>query len=99
MSYDIGVGAQMNRNMTSNVSKMWDRAMPELNLRDMGGKTGAECLPHLEAGMLDMAQNRSRYEAMQPENGWGSYGGALSVLVEMACACRAEPNAIVYVSC
>jgi hypothetical protein len=98
MSYDITVGA-MSRNMTSNVSKMWDRAMPGLNLRDMNGRTGAECLPHLEAGMLDMARNRDRYERMVPDNGWGSYGGALSVLVEMAAECRANPNTIVSVHC
>jgi hypothetical protein len=98
MSYDINVGT-MSRNMTSNVSRMWDRAMPNLNLRDMSGLNAKECLPHLEAGMLVMAQNRLSYEDMAPENGWGSYGGALSVLVEMAAACRENPETIVSVHC
>jgi hypothetical protein len=98
MSYDISIG-QMNRNMTSNVSRMWDRAMPDLNLRDMNGETGAVCLPHLEAGMLDMARNRHAYEDMLPNSDWGSYGGALSVLVEMAAECRANPHAVVSVHC
>jgi hypothetical protein len=98
MSYDISIGA-MNRNYTSSVSKMWDRAMPGLNLRDMHGKTGAECLPHLEAGMIHMAKNRPTYLEMNPENGWGDYGGALSVLVEMAAECRANPTETVQVWC
>lgn len=96
MSYDIAVGS-MSRNMTSNVVRMWDRALPQLNMRDMHGKLAAECLPHLEAGALDMARNRFRYEELAPPNGWGSYGGALAVLVEMAAACREAPADIVSI--
>lgn len=96
MSYDITIG-NMDRNITSNVAPMWDAAMPELNLRDMDGKTGAECLPHLQAGMLDMAQSRHKYLEMEPENGWGDFGGALSVLVEMAHECEQNPFSVVSV--
>lgn len=98
MSYDISIGP-MDRNMTSNVSRLWDRAMPDLNLRDMNGKTGAACYPHLRDGAEDMARNRHSYEDMMPDTTWGSYGGALAVLVEMAAACRDHPDQIVSVHC
>ena len=101
MSYDISITSKrkchMDRNMTSNVVAMWDEAMPDLNLRDMHDKTSAVCLPHLEAGMLDMAKNRQNYEDMEPDNGWGSYGGALAILVEMAGACRAHPDGVICI--
>jgi hypothetical protein len=98
MSYDIGIG-NMSRNVTSNISPMWDRAMPDLNLRDMHGKTGRECLPHLEEGMMRMATDRQTYEKMNPANGWGDAYGALSILAQMSLECRANPDAKVSVYC
>ena len=88
----------MNRNMTSNVSPMWDKAMPELNLRDMHQMKASDCLPHLDQGVLDMAQNKHQYDHLEPDNGWGSFGGALAVLVEMAHACRTSPDDVVWIS-
>ena len=98
MSYDITVG-KMDRNYTSNVSKMWDQAMPGLNLRDMNGKTAAECLPHLTEGVRHMANNFHSYREMEPSNGWGNAGGALSVLTQMMFECQENPNDIVHVYC
>lgn len=99
MSYDIYVAGKMSRNMTSNVAPMWDKAMLGMNLRDMDGKTGTECLPHLKAGLRHMAQHRHEYEELNPENGWGSFGSALAVLVELYFALIDDPAVTVHVTC
>lgn len=96
MSYDISVG-NMNRNMTSNCNKMWDKAMPTLNLRDMDGLKAFVCIPYLKAGVEDMFRNRQDYLPLEPDNGWGDYGAALSMLGEMLLECEANPNDTVRV--
>lgn len=96
MSYDVCVG-DMAENMTSNVSRMWDRAMPDLNLRDMDGKKAKDCLPHLRDGVRHMAEHRHSYTPLEPQNGWGSYGGALGFLTQMMFACEDHPEDTVRV--
>ena len=98
MSYNVSVG-NFSGNMTSNVNSMWDRAMPELNLRDMNGRPAAECLPHLEAGISYMAANRHSLEEDNPDNGWGSFGGALSFLIQIADGCKSDMSDTVHVHC
>lgn len=97
MSYDIGIG-EMSTNMTSNLSPMWDKAMPDLNLRDMHGLRAEVCIPHLAEGVENMAKNRHDYLPLEPENGWGDFGGALATLVEMLIECAANPEKEVYVT-
>ena len=92
MSYDISIGT-FETNYTSNVVQMWDIAMPELNLRDMHGKTGRECLPHLLAGVTSL----NDYPAMAPENGWGNRIGARLTLSNLVVACREFPNHLVRI--
>ena len=91
MSYDISIG-KLDLNYTSNVASMWNDAMPELRLRDMHGKTGKECLPHLLAGVVYMMRWPSR-----PDNGWGDRHGAMEVLAQLAEACAKHPRAKMHV--
>lgn len=98
MSYDIQIG-NLNQNYTSNVSSMWDKAMPSLNLRDMHGLTGKECVQQLAEGVEHMARNRHQYLPLEPENGWGDYGGALALLVVMLIECETNPDDMVLVFC
>lgn len=96
MSYDVSIG-KFDRNMTSNCAKQWDLAMPHLNLRDMNGKIGAECFPHLLAGVKHMADNGELYRALDPANNWGDYGSALSFLVQIMFACQENPEKVMRV--
>ena len=93
MSYDISIGPDLDLNYTSNVSPMWDQAMSELHLRDMHGRTGKECLPHLLAGVIYMMRWTSRLDGMAPDNGWGDRQGAMEVLAVLAEACAKHPRA------
>ena len=97
MSYDISIGT-FETNYTSNVVQMWDIAMPDLNLRDMHGKTGRECLPHLLAGVTSLNDYPAIYDTMAPENGRGNRIGARITLSNLAVACREFPNHIVEIS-
>ena len=97
MSYDISIG-DLSLNYTSNVVSMWDRAMPTCNLRDMRGLTGKDCLPHLLDGIDHMGRYYDIHKRMEPRNGWGSYEGALAVLVRRSTACEDYPNDLVMVS-
>jgi hypothetical protein len=96
MSYDISIG-KLNLNYTSNVVPMWDKVMPLLNMRDMNGKKGSECRLHLKEGILRMAKYRSDFELLEPANGWGSFGGALAILVLLEEESRLCPDEIMSV--
>jgi len=97
MSYDISIG-KLDINYTGNVAAMWDEAMPMLNLRDMHGKIGIVCLPHLLQGIQNMLEYPDKYREMNPENEWGDYEGATLVLVKLAVHCELHPYREVFVS-
>lgn len=84
-------------NYTSNVAAMWRDAIPPDGLLGFDGKKAGDCLPILEAALLKMAQNKARYVAMEPENGWGSFEGQFGALVELASDFAKAPNAVVRV--
>ena len=85
-------------NMTSNVAPMWRHAGADV--AEMHGKTGAECIPILEAGLSHMRHpdNAATYRAMNPSNGWGSHDGACEFIERILAGCRAHPRATVHVS-
>lgn len=57
---------------------------PEVGFsRWLDGRTGAEGQALLVPLIQELESNPSRYEAMNPPNGWGSYAGILGVLREM----------------
>jgi hypothetical protein len=57
-----------------------------------GIKTGADMLPHLERGIAALLADPSRFEALNPDNGWGSYEGFLKFLRRYREACEDRPN-------
>jgi len=95
-------------NMTSNVAPMWDHALNATGtpgrLKDFGdykmGMTGAEAAPLLERAVLHMEDpaNHTTYRGMEPDNGWGSYKGALRCLRAILAACKEHPKAQLYFS-
>ena len=84
MSYDIYFGPVLDepeRNYTSNVSPMWTAAIGE-NLGDLIDRLprAGDLVPHVRRGVAAMRADPERYRAMNPENGWGDYEGALAYL-------------------
>ena len=57
--------------------------------------TAAELLPLVSAGLQDMRDNPTEYRALEPENGWGKYEGALKFTEALAKACAEHPAAVV----
>ncbi len=86
-------------NMTSNVSRMWTKALG-YSLGDLHGKVAGDCIADLERATSHIRHpdNRGEYEAMNPANGWGDHGGAARYLQDVLDACRNHPKTIVYVS-
>ena len=110
MSYDIWlevdvggpepvrIDALDHWNYTSNVAPMWRKAMPDTDgLAGMDGKTCAEVLPVLEAGIAHMEANRDEYLPLNPSNGWGDFDSQLDALRKLQAAFRAAPQAKVAI--
>lgn len=106
MSYDIWLavdtgGSELTNinclswNYTSNCGRMWRTAGADL--AEFHGKPAGECFPILVAAIQELKANPDKYRAMNPENGWGSYGGLLPALQELAVAFEHHPKAIVQV--
>ena len=111
MSLDISLGMAIDTggrslypvnlydgNYTHNVVPMWKRAGVYKALYRSTGKTAAEILPTLEAGISAMEKDPAGFFLLNPSNGWGSYRGALAFLREVRDACKRHPKAIVEVS-
>jgi hypothetical protein len=88
-----------DRNYTSNVSQMWAKALGD-DLGDLinrlGERNGA-LTPILRAGVEAMEADPGAYQTMEPENGWGTYEGALAYLRWMLAMCDAVPEGWVEV--
>ena len=86
-------------NMTSNVSRMWTKALGH-TLASMHGWQGHECIPHLNRAIKSMTEPAlaSDYLALNPPNGWGDVAGARAYLLGILLGCRAHPNASLRVS-
>lgn len=99
MSYDfqlsIGSGedtmrvGNFEKNYTYNVSPMFYEALPgDDGMHGINGLSVSDALPRLDAGIASMKADPEKYRAMNPENGWGDYEGALECLEQLADACR-----------
>lgn len=85
-------------NITHNVTPMWRAAGVYDALYMSEGRVAGELLPDLERGREAMLDDPAKYQALNPLNGWGDYGGALDFLTDVIVACRAHPKSIVRVS-
>ncbi len=54
-----------------------------------------ELIPTLEAGLALLRAEPRRFEALAPENGWGSYEGLVEFVAAYLTACREHPDAAV----
>lgn len=85
-------------NYTSNVWPMWEKAGVYEALNQSDGKEAGEIVETLKRGVAAMEADPDGFSVLNPENGWGSYGGALRFLQNYAEACAENPKAIVRVS-
>jgi hypothetical protein len=91
-------------NYTSNVSEMWRKAL------EYAGHEGGLVSLHgvvadpihrdvLQEAVRHMRKFPDEFRAMEPENRWGDYDGALAYLEKLLLGCRLHPLAIISVSC
>lgn len=67
-------------------------------LPGLSGLPVAVALPLLRTAIIDMKARRAELLYLEPENGWGSFDGALDYLRKIADACEQVPDGIVAVS-
>jgi hypothetical protein len=107
MSYDVWMEVDTggrspasvceSANMTSNVAPMWRRAIGGDGVAGFHGHPGSECIPLLRKGIANMQDNPAEYEAMNPDNGWGDYEGAVEYLRQLLDMALAHPKAVFHV--
>ena len=88
----------LERNVTYNVSPMFYKAFGGDGIKGFRGMSGKEALPFLVRGLDHMLRNKDEYEAMNPDNGWGSYSGAVELLQEMITACKTYDNTTIEIN-
>ena len=64
--------------------------------RTLDGMNAADAASLLAAIRDEMVRNPARYEAMNPENGWGNRCGIVGVMREMIDASLAAPDGSVW---
>lgn len=82
-------------NYTHNVTPMWHRAGVYDALYMSDGKTAAEVLPELRAGLEAMRIDPEGYAAINPPNGWGSYETALPWLAALIEKFEANQDGVI----
>lgn len=102
MSYDVWLTVIQNEagdettvidvgNYTSNVADMWREALGgERGLADVieASPVAHSLVAPLFNAVTAMEIDPETYRAMNPDNGWGDYEGALDYLRRIADACR-----------
>jgi hypothetical protein len=88
-------------NVTHNLNKMADAAgiydalwRPD----EIGIATAKQLVPLLRSGLERLRADPPRFEALNPENGWGSYKGFVPWVAAYLQACEEYPEATVRVS-
>lgn len=89
-----------NINYTYNVSPMFydiDTFGKE-GIRILDGMRCRDARPLISKSWQAMMENPKKYKAMNPENGWGNYDGALKLLEKLTLWCINAPEATIRVS-
>ena len=86
MSYDFWMeecDSTLDENYTSNVGCMFFEAFGEPGIRKINGLPGHQAAAQVLAALTRMAANPKKYRGMNPENGWGDFDGAVSLLMKL----------------
>ena len=70
-----------------------------LEIYEVDGMKCGEFIDKVKAVVRDMEDNREKYDAMNPSNGWGSRESLLGVLREIIDSWSDYPSATVSASC
>lgn len=77
-------------NYTSNCARMWNEAGAPL--REWNEKPFSEILVKLNSTVAELVHRRTKYEAMNPENGWGDYAGAREFITTIRDIAAKHPS-------
>lgn len=93
MSYDMSIGRE-DFNYTYNVAPMWYDFYKENGIREIYGLSGEAAVKKLRLLREHMEDNRDRMLSMEPDNGWGSYYGALEFVNKLVAASLRNPDLV-----
>lgn len=103
MSWDFSMSRSFTvkdgLNYTYNVSSMYydEDVFGESGIAKLDGMSGKEAISVITKALNGLHSDPNKFRAMNPENGWGSYKGALKVVCELLDWCIDEPNATIRV--
>lgn len=104
MSYDITIEAPpgdgdprelWGGNLTYNVHDMLKAA--GLRLRDLDSMPASEAFLHIDSALRFLVDYPLEVKALEPDNGWGSYGGLVAFFALFKSACADFPCDIVRI--
>lgn len=84
-------------NYTYNVSPMYYDVFGTLGFRSIDKMLAKDATPILEKAIGKLESNPSKYRAMEPENKWGNYDGAVQYLKDILHGCRKHPKATINI--
>jgi len=90
-----------SRNITHNLGQMAQEAGIYKHLwrpEEIGITKAEELIEPLKDGLATLQSDPDRFEALNPENGWGTYEGLVEYVDDYLRACIAYPQARVYAS-
>jgi hypothetical protein len=79
-------------NQTYNVGSMWRLVFPGEKLVEIDGMPGKRSLKKLDKMLKELCVDPDKFQALNPENGWGSYDTFLSFIVNLANLARENPK-------
>lgn len=81
---------------TYNVGDMFQKALG-FRLGELDGRVAEGVIETLNTAIKDMKVSSEEYKVMNPENGWGSYEGALGYLMDIRHQCEKHPKCTIRV--
>jgi hypothetical protein len=63
-----------------------------------GITTAHQLIPYLEKGLEDLRSDRTKFEAFNAPNGWGTYDNFVSFISRYLAGCKQYPEALVEAS-
>lgn len=89
------INYDQNINYTHNTTKMlFDVG---IDIYKIDGKPASEVRSIFAIGLKKLEADPSKYKAMNPDNGWGSYSGLLEVMQKVIDSCDEAPKGIARV--
>jgi hypothetical protein len=91
--FALALGGESGDGIQNGRELLLDRKDPAL--KRFIDRPAAEAIGPLTSAVASMEGNPDTYRALNPENGWGDYEGALDYLRRFLAACEAHPNAVI----